>query len=199
MVKFGCWTWFSQLHSNGCQHFVVGDNHIQPSRSGLKVFGVCHVRLILPIVLVEKLRDKDLGLYFQEKIMKDILVVGMLKEGQFVHGSGGSEENCGFDPNHPIGSQGHVQKMSFLQRSLQTYVFDEVMDGYEIYELNRVSFVTKTPMTQPAFTSKASFGKRALASILDALAVHHCVACVAHLRHSIGTPELASSVVSGLP
>ena len=57
-------------------------------------------------------------------------------------------------------------------------------------------------MTQPAFTSKASFGKRALASILDALAVGIIVlpSLLIYVIPSAYTsmPELASSEMDAL-
>jgi hypothetical protein len=108
-----------------------------------------------------KLRGKDLGLYFQEKIMKDILVVGMLKEGQFPRFMGFMQSEEGIaerkkiaDLTQTIGTVApdHSKVMfkiavhdmdalhAFLNGSnpVSKPVFDEVMDGYEIYELNRV-------------------------------------------------------------
>ena len=108
-----------------------------------------------------KLRGKDLGLYLQEKIMKDILVVGMLKEGQFPRFMGFMQSEEGIaerkkiaDLTQTIGTVApdhskvmfkiavHVMDAlhAFLNGSnpVSKPVFDEVMDGYEIYELNRV-------------------------------------------------------------
>ena len=108
-----------------------------------------------------KLLGKDLGLYFQEKIMKDILVVGMLKEGQFPRFMGFMQSEEGIaerkkiaDLTQTIGTVApdHSKVMfkiavhdmdalhAFLNGSnpVSKPVFDEVMDGYEIYELNRV-------------------------------------------------------------
>ena len=108
-----------------------------------------------------KLRGKDLGLYFQEKIMKDILVVGMLKEGQFPRFMGFMQSEEGIaerkkiaDLTQTIGTVApdHSKVMfkiavhdmdalhAFLNGSnpVSKPVFDEVMDSYEIYELNRV-------------------------------------------------------------
>lgn len=111
--------------------------------------------------LCRKLRGKDLGPFFQEKIMKDILVVGMLKEGQFPRFMGFMQSEEGIaerkkiaDLTQTIGTVApdHSKVMfkiavhdmdalhAFLNGSnpVSKPVFDEVMDGYEIYELNRV-------------------------------------------------------------
>ena len=108
-----------------------------------------------------KLQGKDLGLYFQEKFMKDILVVGMLKEGQFPRfmefmqsEEGIAERKKIADLTQTIGTVApdHSKVMfkiavhdmdalhAFLNGSnpVSKPVFDEVMDSYEIYELNRV-------------------------------------------------------------
>lgn len=102
------------------------------------------------------------GSFFEKKkTMQDMLVVGMLKEGQFQKFMGFMQSDAGIaerkkvaDLSKTIGtvSPDHSKVMfkiavhdldalrAFLDGSnpVSKPVFDEVMDGYEIYEISRV-------------------------------------------------------------
>ena len=141
----------------------------QHTKSGLRVFGFCPAGCTkrtgsdcgLERASVESCEARIWALSYEKNFMKDILVVGMLKEGQFPRFMGFMQSEEGIaerkkiaDLTQTIGTVApdHSKVMfkiavhdmdalhAFLNGSnpVSKPVFDEVMDSYEIYELNRV-------------------------------------------------------------